>query len=287
MPLSLFPRPQDPTEVLPLSAHDPTRLGPYRLLGRLGSGGMGTVYLGRSRTGRSVSVKAVHPELADEPEFRERFSREVAALRRVRGRFVPRFAGAAPRAEIPWLATLHVPGPTLRERVEHVRPLRAGALIALASGVVTALADIHRAGLVHRDLKPGNVVLSPSGPRVLDFGVAASAASLPSCGRIWGTPGWVSPERLRGGAATTASDVFNWGQVTAYAATGRNPFGTGPVASVEERILRGEADLIGLPAELLPIVRAALAPDPVLRPSPALLLSSLPRQDGPLTRRSW
>ena len=269
-----FPSPEF-TEAAPLGAHDPRRLGPYRLLGRLGSGGMGTVYLARSRFGRLVAVKAVHPELADEAEYRQRFTREVNALRRVRSRFVPRFAGAAPSADTPWLATGHIAGPTLRRRVEKVRPLRDGALARLCAGVAAALADIHRAGIVHRDLKPDNVILSPKGPRVVDFGVAVPGSEQNARGPLWGTPGWVAPERLRGAPATAASDVFNWGQLTVYAATGRNPFGTIAPEAIAQRILRGEADLIGLPMEYLPLVRTALDLVPERRPTPEQLLLSL------------
>ncbi|MBR8744076.1 serine/threonine-protein kinase [Nocardiopsis sp. MG754419] len=277
MPTPLFSPSHDPTDIAPLGAHDPVRLGPYRLTGRLGFGGMGTVYLARSPFGRTVAVKAVHPELVDEPEFRERFAREVTALRRVRSRFVPRFAGASPRADIPWLATGHIPGPTLHEQVRNVRPLRDGALARVVTGVAAALADIHRAGIVHSDLKPGNVILSPRGPRVLDFGVATRRAEQSPHGPLWGTPGWVAPERLRGFPASAASDVFNWAQLTAYSATGRNPFGAGTPEATARRILRGEADLIGLPGEFLPTVRAALAASPALRPTPEQILSSLNR----------
>nr|WP_051049747.1 serine/threonine-protein kinase [Nocardiopsis ganjiahuensis] len=276
-----------------MGAHDPVRLGPHRLLGRLGSGGMGTVYLGRSRFGRLVAVKAVHPELADEPEFRARFAREVGALRRVRSPFVPRFVGADPRARSPWLATGFVPGPTLRERVESAGPLLGGTLTGLAAGVASALADIHDAGVVHRDLKPSNVILSPEGPRILDFGIARTAdatartpnggvrtsgsASRTGAGEVMGTPGWIAPERLHGAPATTASDVFSWGQLTAYAATGRNPFGRGNSEAVNQRVLRGEANLAGLPEELLTPVRAALTEPPEHRPGPAQILRVLGR----------
>ena len=198
-------------ESTPLGAHDPVRLGPHRLVGRLGSGGMGTVYLARPLLGRPVAVKAVHPELADEPEFRARFAREIAALCRIRSPFVPRFAGAGPRAETPWLATSYVDGPTLREQVEGVGPLRGGALTRLAAGTASALADIHTAGLVHRDLKPGNVILSPDGPRILDFGIASSLSGTARTGTggVMGTPGWIAPERLRGAPASPASDVLS------------------------------------------------------------------------------
>ncbi len=280
----------------PLGAHDPVRLGPHRLLGRLGSGGMGTVYLGRSRFGRLVAVKAVHPELADEAEFRARFTREVGALRRVRSPFVPRFVGADPRARTPWLATEFVSGPTLRERVESAGPLLGGSLTGLAAGVASALADIHDAGVVHRDLKPSNVILSPDGPRILDFGIARTAeatarplsggarttgsASRTGADRVMGTPGWIAPERLHGAPATAASDVFSWGQLTAYAATGRNPFGRGNADAVTERVLRGEANLAGVPQELRSPVRASLTKPPEHRPDPAQILRVLGKGRG-------
>lgn len=307
MPTS--PRPSSPA-LTPLGAHDPVRLGPHRLLGRLGSGGMGTVYLGRSRFGRLVAVKAVHPELADEAEFRARFAREVGALRRVRSPFVPRFVGAAPRAQTPWLATEFVSGPTLRGRVEGAGPLLGGTLTGLAAGVASALADIHAAGVVHRDLKPSNVILSPDGPRILDFGIArapdpanrapgSTAQTSGSSGRspgrgsrtldsaahtgeggVMGTPGWIAPERLQGAPATTASDVFSWGQLTAYAATGRNPFGRGSAEAITQRVLHGEANLAGVPEELLAPVRAALTEPPEHRPAPAQILRALGKGRG-------
>ncbi|WP_017546782.1 serine/threonine-protein kinase [Nocardiopsis prasina] len=261
--------------VRPLSAHDPARLGPHRLVGRLGAGGMGTVYLARPWIGPPVAVKAVHPELADEPEFRSRFAREVDALSRVRSPFVPRFAGAAPHAEVPWLATAYVDGPTLKEQVERGGPLRGGPLTGLAAGMAAALADIHAAGVIHRDLKPSNVILSPDGPRVLDFGIAGTldGAALP--GGVMGTPGWIAPERFRGGPATAASDVFSWGQLTAYGATGRNPFGRGNPEAVVRRVMRGEADLNGVPLELASLVHASLSPLPGYRPAPHEILGVL------------
>ncbi|WP_431872344.1 serine/threonine-protein kinase [Nocardiopsis eucommiae] len=263
--------------VRPLGAHDPARLGPHRLVGRLGSGGMGTVYLARPRFGSPVAVKAVHPELADEPEFRSRFAREVATLSRVRSPFVPAFAGADPQAEVPWLATAYVDGPTLREQVERVGPLRGAALTGLAAGMASALADIHAAGIVHRDLKPSNVILSPDGPRVLDFGIARTldGTAHPGLAGVMGTPGWIAPERFRGAPATAASDVFAWGQLTAYAATGRNPFGPGSSETAVRRVLRGEAALDGVPPELLSLVRASVSPLPGYRPAPHEILRAL------------
>ncbi|WP_156208018.1 serine/threonine-protein kinase [Nocardiopsis sp. SBT366] len=261
--------------VRPLSAHDPARLGPHRLVGRLGAGGMGTVYLARPWIGPPVAVKAVHPELADEPEFRSRFAREVDALSRVRSPFVPRFAGAAPHAEVPWLATAYVDGPTLKDQVERGGPLRGGTLTGLAAGMAAALADIHAAGVIHRDLKPSNVILSPDGPRVLDFGIAGTLDGTAHTGGVMGTPGWIAPERFRGALATAASDVFSWGQLTAYGATGRNPFGRGDPAAVVRRVMRGEADLDGVPRELVSLVHASLSPLPGYRPAPHEILGVL------------
>ncbi|GAB3743116.1 serine/threonine-protein kinase [Nocardiopsis nanhaiensis] len=266
-----------PGPATPLGAHDPVRLGPHRLVGRLASGGMGTVYLARTRFGRRVAVKAVHPELADEPEFRARFAREIGALHRLRTPYVPRYYGADPQADIPWLATAYVSGPTLRRQVEGVGPLRGGALTGLTSGVAAALADIHGAGLVHRDLKPSNVILSSDGPRVLDFGLALTldGSARPQRSGGTGTPGWIAPERLRGAPATAASDVFSWGQLAAFAATGRNPFGAGNADTVSQRLLRGDVTLTGVSEELLSLVRAALSPTPAHRPAPERILQVL------------
>lgn len=252
----------------PLHDSDPRRLGRYRILGRLGAGGMGQVYLGQSPGHRPVAVKTVHRELAVQPEFRERFAREVGAARRVSGAFTAPVLDADPQAELPWLATAYIPGPTLGEAVRQRGPLPEESLVVLAAGLAEALTDIHRCGLVHRDLKPANVLLAEDGPRVLDFGIARAtdAAALTSTGASVGTPGYWSPEQVEGRELTPASDVFSLGALLILAATGRPAFGTGTALTLMRRVCDGEADLTGVPASLAPLIRTALAKAPEDRP---------------------
>ncbi|MDX3228199.1 serine/threonine-protein kinase [Streptomyces sp. ME19-01-6] len=202
-------------------------MGDYRLLDRLGSGGMGVVYLARSASGRQVAVKVVHAQFAEDEEFRTRFRQEVAAARRVSGAFTAPVVDADPDAERPWMATLYVPGPTLSERLTQRGPLTAAELRQLALGLAEALHDIHRVGVVHRDLKPANVLMADDGPRVIDFGIsrAADNQALTVTGRVMGTPPFMSPEQLsRPREVTGASDVFSLGALLVYAATGKGPF---------------------------------------------------------------
>ncbi|MFI6105917.1 serine/threonine-protein kinase [Streptomyces sp. NPDC051310] len=267
------------TALDPLSADDPAQVGPFRLLGRLGSGGMGRVYLARSAGGRTVAVKVVHPELAAQDEFRRRFAREVAALERVGGLGTAPVLGADTSAEAPWVAIGYVAGPSLRTVVgTEYGPLPAASVRSLAAGLARALEHIHAAGLVHRDLKPANVLLTVDGPRVIDFGIARAVdtvtdGGLTSTGAVVGSPGFMSPEQVRGERVTAASDIFCLGSVLAYAATGRAPFGTADsgVHAMMFRIAHDEPDLSGLPAELDGLVRACLAKDPADRPSAAWL----------------
>jgi eukaryotic-like serine/threonine-protein kinase len=212
---------------------DPKRLGPYELLGRLGQGGMGVVYLGRERRGgHRAAVKAIRPELAGDPAFAARFRREVEAARRVDSPRVARVLGADPAGPRPWLATEYVDGPTLAGAVAAGGPLTGGRLAAFAAGVAEALDAIHAAGVVHRDLKPGNVLLpggSPPEVKVIDFGIAwAADATMTRSGLRFGTPSWMAPEQLRDQPAGAPADVFAWGLLVAFAATGRHPFGGGP-----------------------------------------------------------
>ncbi|MEU5028944.1 serine/threonine-protein kinase [Streptomyces milbemycinicus] len=212
---------------MPLSAGDPKTMGDYRLLDRLGSGGMGVVYLARSASGRQVAVKVVHAQFAEDEEFRTRFRQEVAAARRVSGAFTAPVVDADPDAERPWMATLYVPGPTLAERLTEHGPLNAAELRQLALGLAEALHDIHRVGVVHRDLKPANVLMADDGPRVIDFGISRAADNqvLTVTGRVMGTPPFMSPEQLsRPREVTGASDVFSLGALLVYAATGKGPF---------------------------------------------------------------
>jgi eukaryotic-like serine/threonine-protein kinase len=255
--------------VLPARPGDPVRVGPYRIIGRLGSGGMGTVHAGLDPAGTRVAVKIVHAAQAQDPEFRARFRREVRLSARVEGPCLIPLLGADTEAESPWLATAYAPGPTLGGHLAAHGPLTGGTLYAFATGTAQALAAIHAAGVVHRDVKPQNVILTPAGPRVLDFGIAHSAdvASVTRTGMMTGTPGWISPEHYRTGTAGTAGDVFAWGALVAYAATGRLPFGNGAPDVVAYRIMSGEPDLAGLPEGLRPVVERALAKEAGERPS--------------------
>ncbi|WP_073864937.1 bifunctional serine/threonine protein kinase/MFS transporter [Streptomyces sp. CB01249] len=261
----------------PLTAEDPTRIGPYRLIARLGAGGMGLVYLGRSDVGRTVAVKVVQREYAAQPEFRKRFAREVAAARRVGGSWTADVLDADTGAEVPWVATQYVPGPDLTTVVgADYGPLPEHSVRVLANRLALALEAVHGAGLIHRDLKPSNVLVTVDGPRVIDFGIAramdnlADGSLLTRTGMLIGSPGFMSPEQVRGLELTPASDVFCLGAVLVYAATGRLLFGardTGLNAHLF-RIAEDEPDLTDVPESLLPLVRACLAKDPAARPTP-------------------
>ena len=260
-----------------LQPADPLLIGPYELLGRLGAGGMGRVFLGVSAVGRPVAVKIVHAELAADPDFRARFSTEVAAARKVSGLFTALVVDADVDAPVPWLATAYVAGPSLSEAVRNHGPLTAGSLLALAAGLAKSLTAIHAAGVVHGDLKPSNVLLALDGPRVIDFGIsqAAEAAPLARAGLVVGTPSFMSPEQAEGKGVGPLSDVFSLGAVLAFAATGRKPFGAGPPAAVLERVVRKAADLGDAPAEVRPLIERCLAKDPRRRPTAAELLAAV------------
>ncbi|MEJ8658726.1 serine/threonine-protein kinase [Streptomyces sp. MS1.AVA.4] len=271
----------------PLTPEDPDRIGPFRLLGRLGTGGMGRVYLARSEGGRTVAVKVVHPQLAAEQEFRLRFAREVAALERVGGTGTAPVIGSDTAGDPPWVAVAYVPGPALKTVVDEEGPLPPDSVRTLAAGLGQALEHIHAAGLVHRDLKPSNILLAVEGPRIIDFGIARAVdtvtdGGLTSTGAVVGSPGFMSPEQVRGEKVTAASDIFCIGAVLAYAATGRQPFGASDsgVHAIMFRIAHDEPDLEGLPDELGPLVRACLDKDPALRPSAARLAQAAPVSGG-------
>ena len=254
---------------------DPLTLGPYRVVGRLASGGMGWVYLGRSRSGRALAIKVVRPELASDPEFRSRFAREVEAARAVSGAFTAAVVDADAEGDPPWLATLYVPGPSLAEAVRADGPLTASAVRTLAVGLVEALQAIHAVGVVHRDLKPANVLLAGDGPRVIDFGISMLGGANPitRVGEVMGTPSFMSPEQLRGDPAGPASDVFALGAVLVFAATGGPPFGSG--AGVMYRIAERPPVLDAVPAALRGLVGHCLAKSPADRPDLGTLLDEL------------
>ncbi|MFD6555054.1 serine/threonine-protein kinase, partial [Streptomyces sp. NPDC058398] len=265
-----------------LKPTDPRQVGRYRIAGLLGAGGMGRVYMGRSPSGRLVAVKVVRPELADDPGFRRRFAREVAAARKVTGFFTAALVDADPDGSPPWLATAYVPGMALDQAVAAHGPWPVASVRALGAGLAEALEAIHEAGLIHRDLKPSNVLIAPDGPRVVDFGisVAAEATVLTHAGTAVGTPGFMSPEQLTGDAVTAATDVFALGAVLTYAATGTGPFGTGSAQSLNFRIAYEEPRLEGLPGQGLEIVARCLAKDPALRPDVSTLIRELADMTG-------
>jgi len=261
------------TRVHPARPGDPGRIGPYRIIGRLGSGGMGTVHAALDPQGLRVAVKLIHPAQADDDEFRARFRREVEVTRRVAGPCLVPLLAADTDAAAPWLATEYVPGPTLGQHITVNGPLGGAQLYALAAGTAAALAAVHAAGVAHRDVKPANVILAPSGPRVLDFGIAHAldGTSVTRTGIMTGTTGWISPEAYRTGTAGPAGDVFAWGALVAYAATGRLPFGTGAPDVVAFRVISGAPDTAGMPDDLLALVTSTLAKAPADRPSAAML----------------
>jgi hypothetical protein len=257
-----------------LRTDDPARIGDYTVLGRLGRGAMGTVYLARSPGGRPVAVKVARPELAADPAFRDRFRQEVATARAVGGFWTAAVVDADPEAAQPWLATEYVPGPNLHQAVTAHGPLPEAALCRLVAGLAEALAAIHAAGLVHRDLKPANVLLAADGPRVIDFGIAKAvqSAGLTATGIVVGTPGYLSPEQIQGGEVGPASDVFALGSVLVYAATGHGAFGDGDVAALVYRAVHAAPNLDGVPENLRALALRCLDPRPESRPSLAELL---------------
>ncbi|MFV2179149.1 serine/threonine-protein kinase [Actinomadura sp. LOL_016] len=280
----------------PLETGDPASIGTWRLVGRLGKGGMGVVYLGRSPGGAPGAIKVINPELAGDQAFRERFGIEVAYARRVAPSYTARVLDHGESDGLPYLVTEYIDGPALNDYVDDHGVFESGALRGLAAGVATALSAIHAVGLVHRDLKPGNVLLAADGPRVIDFGVARALDSHPpltETGFVIGSRGYVAPEVAFGEPVGTAADVFAWGVLAAYAATGRNPYGTGSVEEMVACARRAEYDLSGVPHDLGPVLRAALDPDPARRPSADDLIVRLvgdqaPRETtGEFIRRNW
>ncbi|MFI2366496.1 serine/threonine-protein kinase [Promicromonospora sp. NPDC019610] len=264
-------------EVKPPTADDPPEIGGYEIRGRLGQGGMGVVYLGATRSGRLLAIKVIHPERTGESEFRTRFRREVSAATRLRSHRTAAVVDFDVDAPTPWLATEHVPGPTLAQAITELGSLPEEAVRELVAGLAEALDAIHRQGLVHRDVKPTNVLLGPDGPVLIDLGVVADsdATSLTTTGVQPGTPQFMSPEQARGEAVTAATDVWSLGAVAHLAATGTPPFGTGSLATVTYRIVHEPPALDTVPPGLRGLVTACLAKDPAARPTTAAVLASV------------
>lgn len=252
-------------------------LGPYRLAGLLGEGGMGVVYLGLDRAGRAVAIKALRPHIAGDPDARARLAREVTTLERVQHPRVAAVLDADPEGARPYIVTRYAPGPPLDDYVTAHGPFRGEALLRLARGLHEALGAIHAAGVVHRDLKPGNVLVVDDDPVVIDFGIAhvADDVRLTSTGLVMGTPGYLSPEVLEGAPVTEATDWWGWASTLAYAATGAPPFGRGRVDVILDRVRSGQHDLTGVDERMRPLLAAALAPDPAHRPSAGTVLAAL------------
>ncbi|MFF2552629.1 serine/threonine-protein kinase [Nocardia sp. NPDC058058] len=271
--------------VQPLTPDEPRTIGRYRVLGVLGSGGMGRVLLGAGPDGRLLAIKQVHAHLLNQRGYRARFQREVSAGTRVSGAFTAPVVDFDVDGETPWLASVFVIGVPLNRAIEQYGPLPVPAVRALAAGLAVALADIHRAGLVHRDLKPANVLLTADGPRVIDFGIAymtENPGGLTETGSTLGSPAFMSPEQTLGEPVTAASDMFSLGSVLATAASGNNPFQAASLAYTLFQIAHGAADLDAVPAELRSLIEPCLDKDPNHRPTPAQLLAWLGRQpEGP------
>ncbi|MFI1413170.1 serine/threonine-protein kinase [Streptomyces sp. NPDC020707] len=275
----------------PLDVGEPTAVGPYRLLGRLGSGGMGRVYLGRSAGGRTVAVKIVHPHFALDDEFRARFRREVEAARRVGGAYTAPVLDADPDAPVPWVATGYAAGPTLTAAVTDTGALADHSVRVLGAGLAEALAAVHGLGLVHRDVKPSNVLLTLDGPLLIDFGIARATdgtASLTATGASIGSPGYMAPEQILGKGVTGAADVFSLGAVMAYAATGSSPFPGDSSVALLYKVVHEEPQLGALSGELRETAAGCLAKDPAARPSPEALAGALaPEGAARLVAAGW
>jgi len=262
-----------------LKPGDPSRVGNYRLIGRLGEGGMGQVFLGLSPGGRQVAVKVIHPGYASGKQFRERFAREIEAARRVGGFHTASVVDADPGADPPWMVTAFIQGPSLQQAVAEGGPFSLERVCRLGAGLAEGLAAIHACGLVHRDLKPSNVILADDGPRIIDFGIARAAEASPmtTAGMVVGTYSYMSPEQLRGDVAGPASDVFALGCTLAFAATARITFGDDSIVTVVYRITTEPPDLSGVTEEhgFRELVRDCLSKSPANRPSLATIMDRL------------
>ena len=267
-----------------LQPEDPQLIGSYRLRGRLGAGGMGQVYLGLSPGGRAAAVKVIRADLAQDPEFRERFRREITVARQVSGLFTAPVIDADVDGPVPWLATAYVEGPSLADAVSQHGPLPPRSVLTLAAGLAEGLNAIHAAGVVHRDLKPANVLLAQDGPRVIDFGIsrAIEASALTHTGLVVGSPGFMSPEQAEGRPVGPPSDVFSLGAVLAFAATGQGPFGTGSTPALVYRVVLQPAEP-RLPPRRGPPAGRAL---PGQRPGPAAHRRAAAGRRRPTRRRA-
>jgi predicted Ser/Thr protein kinase len=255
----------------------PRKIGPYRVIEKIGEGGMGVVYLGTDADRRRVAIKVLGSAVAGDPSARQRLAREVETMRRVRNRYVAEVLDADVQGPAPYIVTRYVPGRTLEDAVRQDGPLRGMALDSFAEGLAEALAAIHAAGVVHRDLKPGNVMLDAGQPVIIDFGIAhiPDSTRLTKTGLVMGTPGYLAPEVIEGAPSSGGSDVHSWGATVAFAATGRQPFGSGTFQTIFFRVLEGRPDVAGIPPHLLPFVTAALSTDPQARPSARWLAAQL------------
>ncbi|WP_392672033.1 serine/threonine-protein kinase [Streptomyces sp. LN785] len=275
----------------PLEAGEPLTIGAYRLLGRLGAGGMGRVYLGRSAGGRTVAVKVVHPHFALDEQFRARFRREVDAARRIGAQWTAPVLDADPDAPVPWVATGYVAGPPLSAAVTEHGPLPEQSVRTLGAGLAEALAAVHGQGLIHRDVKPSNVLLALDGPRLIDFGIARAidaTASLTSTGVSVGSPGYMAPEQIRGLDISGAADVFSLGAVLAYAATGAAPFLGDSSAVLLYKVVHEEPELGDIEGELRDVIAGCLSKDPAQRPTPTELARRLaPGGAAALVAAGW
>jgi hypothetical protein len=252
-------------------------VGDYTLLSRIGEGGMGVVHLARKAGGDRVALKVLRPHIVGDDEARARLAREVSSLTRVRSRWVAEIVDADPWADIPYVATRYVPGLSLHDHVVEEGPIRGDDLTWFAAGLAEGIASVHAVGVLHRDVKPSNVLMEGRTPILIDFGLArvADDPKLTHTGWLLGTPGYLAPEILYGDDATSASDVHSWAATVAYAATGRAPFGRGPSMAIMDRVRRGEHALDGIDGDLRGVLAAALDPDPAKRPTLEQLLGWL------------
>ncbi|WP_414505216.1 protein kinase domain-containing protein [Streptomyces sp. NEAU-L66] len=271
----------------PLGTGDPLRLGPYRLLGVLGEGGMGKVYVGQDTEGTVAAVKVLRPELTGEENLARRFVREAQAATAVTGKGVARVLGTDTEGGRPWIATEFLAGPTLDEAVEAYGPFDEPAVRALAASLAHTLADIHATGLIHRDLKPPNIVLTSDGPRVIDFGIARPehGLTLTTTGQVPVTPGYGAPEQVLGRRVAAPADVFSLGAVLVHAASGRRAFDGGHIAALQYKVVHDEPDLTGVPEALRPLILPLLAKDPAVRPTPDRIAAAFAPPRG--AERAW